>query len=242
MSGGVTRLAELTPKVFIFDKGGTLIDVHPMWSAWARELARRLTAAAGESVSDRLFRAMGVDPRSQRIRPDGWLATTTMDELRELTVGLMREAGLSPEDAAAAVAAAWHAPDPVAEAQPLADLRTVFRTLRERGANVTVATMDDRAPTEATLADLELDRWVDGVVCGDDGVAPKPAPDMVLAICQQLGEQPASAVVVGDSLADVEMGRRAGVGLTVGVLTGVTPEAALRRRADVVVESVAELI
>ncbi|MFO7878229.1 MAG: hypothetical protein R6U55_16805, partial [Desulfovermiculus sp.] len=42
-----------------------------------------------------LFRAMGVDPRSQRIRPDGWLTTTTMDELRELTVGLMRE-GLTP--------------------------------------------------------------------------------------------------------------------------------------------------
>ncbi|MFW6135520.1 MAG: HAD family hydrolase [Chloroflexota bacterium] len=242
MNQGCARLDELAPQLFIFDKGGTLIDVHTMWSVWARELARRLTAGSGQPVTDRLFRALGVDPQAQRVRPDGWLATTIMDELRELTVGLMREAGLCAEDAAAVVADAWHAPDPVSEARPLADLSRVFRTLTKRGAKIAVATMDDRAPTQATLVDLEVDRWVDSMVCGDDGVPPKPAPDMVLVICQQLDERPASAVVVGDSVADVEMGRRAGVGLTVGVLSGVTPEAVLSRHADVVLESVTGLL
>lgn len=236
------RLHELTPKLFIFDKGGTLIDVHTMWSAWARELARRLTAASGQPVTDRLLCAMGVDPRSQRVRPDGWLATTTMDDLRDLTVRLMREAGLSRQEAAAAVARAWHAPDPVTHARPLGDLGALFRTLRRRGAGVAIATMDDREPTKATLDHLGLARWVDALVCGDDGLPPKPAPDMVWAVCHQVGEPPPSAVVVGDSVADVEMGRRAGVGLIVGVLSGVTPEAVLTRHTDVVLESVAGLV
>lgn len=236
------RLDELAPRLFIFDKGGTLIDVHTMWSAWARELARRLTVASGEPVTDRLFRALGVDPESRRIRPDGWLATTTMDELRDLTLRLMREAGLSRQEAAAAVARAWHAPDPVTQARPLADLGALFRTLRHRGASVAIATMDDRAPTKATLDHLRLARLVDALVCGDDGLPPKPAPDMVWAVCQEVAQPPPSAVVVGDSVADVEMGRRAGVGLTVGVLSGVTPEAVLSRHADVVLESVAGLV
>jgi phosphoglycolate phosphatase-like HAD superfamily hydrolase len=40
----------------------------------------------------------------------------------------------------------------------------------------------------------------------------------------------------------LEMGRAAGVGLVVGVLSGVAPEALLAPQADVLVPSVAELV
>jgi phosphoglycolate phosphatase len=46
---------------------------------------------------------------------------------------------------------------------------------------------------------------------------------------------------VGDSPADLEMGRRAGAGLVVGVLTGVGDEAALAPIADRLLASVADL-
>jgi len=47
---------------------------------------------------------------------------------------------------------------------------------------------------------------------------------------------------VGDSVADLAMGRAAGVAMVVGVLTGVGDAAALGDMADVVVASVAELL
>ncbi|MGD2143629.1 MAG: HAD hydrolase-like protein, partial [Anaerolineae bacterium] len=207
--------------MFILDKGGTLIDVHSMWGDWVTELARRLKGGGSPPVWERLFRAMGFDRRSGRIAPDGWLATT-MAELRQLTVELLCTAGLSQQPAEAIMEDAWYAHDPVAMARPLADLPALFRGLRERGAKTAVATIDGGAPTEATFNRLNINRLVDALVCGDDDLPPKPAPDMVQAVSTAVEVDPALTVVVGDTVADMRMGRAAGVGLVLGVLCGVS--------------------
>ena len=212
-----------------------------MWSAWVRELARRLESVTGLPMAGRLFRGMGFDPDTAWIDPAGRLATGTMVDLRALTAELLCQAGLSHQASDAAVAIAWFAPDPVGQVRPLADLQGLFRDLRDR-VKIAVATMDDRAPTEATFATLGLAPFVDALVCGDDGLPPKPAPDMVWAVCRATGVAPAQAVVVGDSVTDLEMGRAAGAGLVVGVLSGVAPEEMLAPHADVMLESVADLM
>ena len=235
------ELAALATELIIFDKGGTLIGFHGMWSEWVMELARRLEDVTGLPVAARLFRVMGFDPNSGQIAPDGRLATTPMAGLRTLTVNLLCEAGLSQQAPEAVVADVWYAPDPVGQARPLADLPGLFRGLRDNGLKIAVATVDDRAPTEATFAALGIASFVEALVCGDDGLPIKPAPDMVWAVCQATDVAPAQAVVVGDSVADLEMGRAAGVGLVVGVLSGVSPREMLSPHADVLLESVAEL-
>ncbi len=230
------------PQLVVFDKGGTLIDFHGMWSAWVIELARRLESAAGLALSERLFHAMGFDAATRGIDPEGRLATDSMASLRELCVELLCEAGLTRQASEEAVAAAWYAPDPVAEAHPLVDIAALFMALREHGLRIAIATMDDRAPTEAILAELGAADLVDALICADDGLPLKPAPDMVRTACQATGVDPAQAVVVGDSVMDLQMGRAAGVGMVVGVLTGVASEDALARQADVVLRSVADLV
>ena len=110
-----------------------------------------------------------------------------MGHLRDLTVDTLRRAGLPPTVAEAAVANAWDPPDPVALAHPLADLGRLFEDLRARGVKIAVATSDDRAPTEATLDGLGLAPLVDAIVCADDGLPVKPAPDAFLHLCALLG-------------------------------------------------------
>jgi phosphoglycolate phosphatase len=184
---------------------------------------------------------MGFDPGSGRLDPAGRLATGTMADLRTLTFGLLREAGVPRQASDAAVETTWFAPDPVGDVRPLADLPELFTDLHARGIKIAVATMDDRASTEATFAALSVESFVDALVCGDDGLPPKPAADMVWAVCQATGVEPAQAVVVGDSVTDLEMGRAAGAGLVIGVLSGVAPEDVLAPHADVLLESVADL-
>ncbi len=48
-------------------------------------------------------------------------------------------------------------------------------------------------------------------VQGSDGIAYKPAPDVLLASIGALGARPEDCLMVGDSAADMEAGRRAGV-------------------------------
>jgi phosphoglycolate phosphatase len=132
-------------------------------------------------------------------------------------------------------------PDPVTTARPLADLPRLFAALRARGLRIAVATSDDHEPTTRTLEGLGIADLVDVLVGADDGVARKPAPDMVLRAATAVDVPPANTAVVGDSLADLEMGRAAGAGRMIGVLSGVSARKDLEPFADAVVNSVADL-
>lgn len=236
------ELMALDPAFIIFDKDGTLIDINAMWGSWVRELARRLEAATGLTVAASLFEALAFEPDSGIIQPNGPLSIAPAAEQRRLAGEVLRAAGLAAAEIEAALDRAWQMPDPVATARPLADLPRLFTTLRSFGLKIAVATSDDRAPTEATLAGLGIAHLVDALACADDGLPLKPAPAKVLSLCDRLDIPPAKAVVVGDNVDDLRMGRAAGVGLAIGVLSGVSPASLLSPHADILVPSVENLI
>ena len=72
------------------------------------------------------------------------------------------------------------------------------------------ATTKGSETTRAILEQFGLLEHFDHVQ-GTDGFAYKPAPDVVLAALQALGARPEDCLFVGDSPADMEAGRRAGV-------------------------------
>ena len=226
----------------IFDKDGTLIEFDAMWGGWALGLAADLKQATGAAIDSGLLEMLGVDPATGQILPGGGLAATSMARLRERTRQLLVAAGLTRQAADRILEGAWHAPDPVVLARPLADLAGLFHHLRAPGRRIAVATSDDRDPTQRTLAALGLTGEIDALVCADDGVAAKPAPDMVLYVCDRLGVRPDRTAVVGDAPADLAMARNAGAGLVIGVLSGVGDAEHLGPAADLLLPSVADLL
>lgn len=228
-------------ELVIFDKDGTLIEFDRMWRDWVADLGERLSASTGRPLADQVFGLMGVDPVSGLIYPHGLLAATPMARLRELVVEALEDEGIPPERAEVAMAGAWHPPDPVALATPVTDLPALFDRLEARGIRSAVATADDRRPTERTLAALGIADRFEALSCADDGHPVKPFPDQVLRLSAAVGIPVERSLVVGDSPADLRMGRAAGVGRVVGVLTGVGDEAILGPLADVVLSSIAEL-
>jgi phosphoglycolate phosphatase len=225
----------------VFDKDGTLIDFDAMWSPWIVELTARLERATGRPIAERLFAELGFDPVAGRTIPGGPLAVLPMAILREAVASLVVRGGASEAGAAAAVDEAWFVPDPVTTARPLADLARLFAALRAAGRRIAVATSDDHEPAAQTLAGLGVADLVDILIGADDGVARKPAPDMVLRAAAAVGVLASRTAVVGDSLADLEMGRAAGAGRVIGVLSGVSAREDLEPYADAVVDSVADL-
>jgi HAD superfamily hydrolase (TIGR01509 family) len=227
--------------LLVFDKDGTLIEFHLMWGGWLDTLASRLDAATGLSLKEGLYPLLGVNRQTGIVHAHGLLAATPMSRIREVVQAYVGEAGASPAVARDAVAAAWHAPDPVALAQPVTDLAALLGRLRTRVGTFAVATSDDRDPTERTLEALGVTAEFAAITCADDGIRTKPAPDPVLHICATLGIAPARTAVVGDSPADLLMGRAAGAARSIGVLTGVGDRASLEPFADLVLGSIAEL-
>jgi HAD superfamily hydrolase (TIGR01509 family) len=229
------------PRLIIFDKDGTLIDFHAMWSVWVCELAARLEMRIGRPISARLFHAVDYDPLTVRAIPGGPLAVAPMAELRSLVTMLVRQAGFSISEADAIMHDAWLAPD-ARRVVSLADLPQVFGVLRARGIALAIATSDDRAATEATLAELGVAEMVSALAAADDALRPKPAPDMALSLCEKLRIDPRYTLVVGDSIADMQMGRAAGVGACIGVLSGVSAAEDLAGCADILLPSISGLI
>jgi phosphoglycolate phosphatase-like HAD superfamily hydrolase len=228
-------------ELIVFDKDGTLIEFDLMWGGWVDDIARRLEESTGLPLRDGLYAMLGVDPATGLVLWHGLMAATPMARIREAIEAYVAAAGAAEDAARAAVEAAWYAPDPVGLARPITDLPGLLARLRERVPRFAVATSDDRAPTERTLESLGIADEMAALACADDGFPNKPAPDPVLRICERLGVEPARTAVVGDSPADLRMGRAAGARRVIAVLTGVGDEATLAPLSDIVLASIAEL-
>ena len=230
------------PALIIFDKDGTLLDFDQMWGGWALEIARRLEQASGKPLIDLLSTTWGFDPITKHVEPDGELAGKTLAYLHDLTLNTLRSDGFNGDAAARVVAAAWHLPDSMSLVRPIINLESLFIQLHSRNIKIAIATLDDRAPTQTTFAELGMLKYVDALVCADDGVQLKPAPDMILKVCSDLNIQPSHCMMIGDSVSDLQMGRNAKVGMTVGVLTGLSNAEKLKPFADHILNPVEQLL
>jgi len=237
----MNNLKNFKAQAIIFDKDGTLIDFDAMWGGWVIYLAEQLRLVSGIQVRTALCLAMGYDDENKKVLALGKLAATPMSQLYDLTVEVMQALGLNEMDAKKVVEDGWCIPDPVLLAKPFTDTRALFGQLQGKGIKIAIATTDDRAPTQAMIEAFDIEEYISTMVCADDGIKAKPAPDMVLTICERMNVNPSKVMVVGDTTADLKMARAAGAGLVVGVLSGVSNARDLVAYADVLIESVDEL-
>jgi phosphoglycolate phosphatase len=86
----------------------------------------------------------------------------------------------------------------------------VVEALESLGGRKATATTKGTPTTRAVLEQFGLLPWFDHVQ-GTDGFPCKPAPDVLLRSISALGARPEDCLFVGDSEADMEAGRRAGV-------------------------------
>jgi phosphoglycolate phosphatase-like HAD superfamily hydrolase len=231
-------LKNFKPHAIIFDKDGTLIDFDAMWGRWTLQLADRVQGSTGLDVRRALCQCYGYDSESHKILPDGKLTCTPMWRLQELMIEVVRSFGLGVTEASFAVAKAWHVPDPVTLARPFTDLQKLFINIHKLGIRIAVATTDDRDPTRAMLEAFDVKDLVTTMVCADDGIKAKPAPDMVTTICQRLQVDPGNVIVIGDTVADLQMARAAGAGYVIGVLSGVGSLTNLTPLADILIDTI----
>jgi len=231
----------------IFDKDGTLVDFEFMWGQLAVAQVEELVswARGDEALRTALYESVGYDWQNRRTLPQSpWALASTEQVLTILAATLYRH-GFPWSEAEAEVRSAWRrvcAPAALAGlVRPTADLGGLFAALREARVRIAVVTTDEREVTEETLRLLRIDGLVDFLACGGDGLPVKPAPDMMLAACRELGVAPERTVVVGDTVFDLLMGERAGAGLLVGVLSGADTLERLAPHADVVLRSVDEI-
>lgn len=108
------------------------------------------------------------------------------------------------------------------------------------GLGLAVVTNKPEGFSRTIVAHFGLEDLVPVVVGGDTCATRKPAPEMLLHAAAKLGATPATAVMVGDSGADVDSARAAGMKVVV-VRGGYGGVAAEDLGADIVIDTLADL-
>lgn len=224
-------------RAILFDKDGTLFDFRRTWLPIIREVTLELTGG-DTGRAHALVAAAGYDARLDRFVPDGPVAAGSAADIVEAWCGLLPE---TPPATIRKVLDRYSAENGPRFALPVCDLPGLMTLLRAAGITLGLATSDSAEGARRTLARFGIEQqfsWVNGY---DSGYGAKPDPAIVARFSAVAGVPPEKIAVVGDTLHDMRMGRRAGVAAVVGVLTGAVDRETLAPEADVIIESIAEL-
>ena len=207
----------------LFDKDGTLFDFHGTWGPILREVAETL-AGDRPGLVPGMLAAIGYREETGRFEAGSIAAAGNTFELADAWLGIL---GHADRDAMIRTLDGCFAKLGPERSIPVTDLAVFFGMMKSRGLILGIATNDVAASAEGTILRFGLSPHVDFAVGYDSGHGAKPGPGMAIAFCEATGLAPEEIAVVGDNRHDLEMGRGAGAGLLVGVLTGASAVADL---------------
>jgi pyrophosphatase PpaX len=126
-------------------------------------------------------------------------------------------------------------------ARPYPDAAAVLGALRDAGLRLAAITTRSRYTSTDTLVLAGLAEYLDPVLSFEDVANIKPHPEPLLLALDRLGVPPESALMVGDTDADILAGRAAGV-RTVGVTYGFHGSGVAAHTPDLVIDALLELL
>ncbi len=228
-------------QAIIFDKDGTLEDSQ----VFLRELGQkrsRLIDAQIPGIGEPLLMAFGI--QEDTLDPTGLMAVGSHRENEIAAAAYIAETGRGWLESLAIAHNAFAEADrylkDAANTSPMfTGSLEVLKFLSETGLKLGILSADSTAGVQAFVKRHQLELYIQLQQGVEEGPS-KPDPALFIQACQTLGVEPASTLMVGDSLGDIEMARRAGAAGCIGICWG-TPEAAHLEKADVVIGQLDEI-
>ncbi len=217
----------------LFDKDGTLFDFAASWTGWAHGV---ITALADDdaTLEAAIAECAGFDLARGGFRADSIAIAGTERQLAEALGPILPH--LSTSEIARRLKAGAHS----AQMVPVASLLPLMDHFIASDLTLGVATNGSEGEARSHLqAAGILDRFA--YVAGyDSGFGAKPEPGMCRAFAETQGLDPATVLMVGDSLHDLHAGRAAGM-RTVAVLTGMAGHQDLAPHAEIVLPDISHI-
>jgi phosphoglycolate phosphatase len=237
------------PDLIIFDKDGTLTDFKKTWLPILEKridiiLEQTTFNHTERAIRERIHKTFGI--KGDRIDPYGPFPYTPPLEDEIIFATVLYELGVPWEKgkmiARTSLVQAEEEIDRVKITQLYHGVKDVLVNLKRCGILLTLATADLTDIANDTLKKIGIYDLFDYVIGTDMVEKNKPNPEMISKILDALGVKKGSSVMVGDTITDMEMGRRANIGLVVGVTEGgIASQLDLQNDADVVLSSVREI-
>lgn len=231
-------------KLVIFDKDGTLINHENIFGKWIVKLVENLSNIVKNK--NKLYEFLGYDKDSDSFEFNSIVARGTNDDIRnsifkfiinENNNNNIKNDYLKNEIKKKWIPLTFDKSDLI----QCANIKKLFKFLKSKNIKIAVCTSDDREPTEKTLSLLNLNDFVDEVMCGDDPFSSKPSPEPIWRICSNLDIKVENTIMIGDTISDIHAGINAKCGKVIGVLSGSYDNVDLSD-ADEIINSIDNLV
>ncbi|MEM8706075.1 MAG: HAD family hydrolase [Actinomycetota bacterium] len=191
-------------RAVVFDKDGTLIDVH---QTWGPAMALALTDLVDDpDTRGRAAATIGVDLDTHELDPDGAIIAASNDQIIELLTPVLE---VDPVAFLPVFEERLYAHAGVS-VRPLPDVAEVLDAVQAMGLWIGLATNDGESSARQQLDGLGwLDRF-ESIVGYDSGFGAKPGPGMLLASAARAGVEPHELLLVGDTDTDLRTAAAAG--------------------------------
>jgi len=234
--------------LIIFDKDGTLMDLYNYWSnmvGFRVELAQKILGF-DKNYNKEIMYAMGVDLENRKLRSEGPVGLKKREIVMQAMVDALAKIGLS--DTYDSCFEIFKEVDRLSMncfpeiVKPINGVHQLIEGLYKSNCKIAIATTDKTERAKLAMDFLGLSEKID-IVVGEDMVKNcKPYPDMVNLILKELTIKKRNAVIVGDAIADVEMGIHAGLKASIGVCSGLTSREILLKKTNYVLEDISKIL
>ncbi len=217
-------------KAIIFDKDGTLAQSKIYLEQLAKNRLEAVLAGLNrykpevntEGLQSQLFASWGIT--SGQVDPAGLLAVGSRRQDTIVTAGYLTPLGLGWIEALQLVEEAFAlvSLSPTEKARltpPIQDLGLHLMRLRRLGLKLALLSADTQENVQAFAQVWHLESHFD-LIMGEQAGLPKPNPALLDLVCDRLQVKNAEILVLGDSAADIQLGKLGGAAGAIGYPAG----------------------
>ncbi|SEC61174.1 HAD family hydrolase [Paenibacillus sp. GP183] len=216
-------------EAILFDKDGTLLEFLELWGRFAE----RMTMQVIDQISSMGGELLGLDPskllgiemdetgRLTGYDIQGPLSIGSMPEIEAILAWQLYRCGLTWNEAITRIREFQKQASVEMErerpAVPIHGLIDFLEQCEKLQLPLCVVTADYTQEAKKHLSWIHSDHYFREIIGSDQVTVGKPYPEMIHTACQRIGVSPAKVALIGDTNGDMQMGKAAGVAVTIGM-------------------------
>ena len=202
-------------KMVVFDKDGTLIDVHHYWCSMiefrAEFFVRNINTENKLKVYNELVDSMGIDLKTKKMKAEGpvgikprkYIINTAYQIMKKYdslyTIGMVENIFTEVDEYSKTKLSI------IVKALP--NVEATLQDLQNAGIQISIATTDLTLRARLAMESLNLDKYFLDIVGADLVESAKPSADLIEYILDKYNLIKEDIVLVGDSMADLGMAK-----------------------------------
>lgn len=231
----------------LFDKDGTLIDLHFFWGKMIEMRVQKLIEkyCLKNNCHKDLCDFLGFDILTQKMYPDGITALYSRAKIIELFIDELKkyEIKTCSDDLEKLF-------DDVSEefyenleqyVKPINEAVEFAKKIKEKGIKLGIVTADSIISTNRSLEFLNIKELFDVIVARESCTERKETGKPTLYALEKLNSEPQNTVMIGDTPIDFESAKKAGIEKTILVATGQLTKDELKNISPFSLHSLSEI-